>query len=85
MARRARRQWQPEMDVPLDASECYPTSAATTDAVVGWYCGRGAIFAPAARTWKEVPPRTGFHMGPVGVGPVAFFVGPGLWAFRPER
>ena len=28
-------------------------------------------FAPAERTWKEIPPRTGFDAGPVGVGPVA--------------
>jgi hypothetical protein len=77
--------WQPEVDVPLDASECYPASAVTTYAVVGWYCGRGAAFAPPERTWKEIPPRTGFDAGPVGVGPVAFFVGPGLAAYRPRR
>ena len=78
-------EWRREADVPLDPSECYPTSATTTHAVVGWYCGRGAVFAPAERIWRELPARTGFHAGPVGVGPVAFFAGPGLWAYRPAR
>jgi hypothetical protein len=77
--------WQREVDVPLSPSECYPTSAATTYAVVAWYCGRGAVFAPAERAWEAIPPRAGFDLGPVGVGPVAFFAGPGLWAYRPRR
>jgi hypothetical protein len=75
--------WHEEPGLPLDFSECYPSSARVGRVVVGWYCGLGATFDPQRRTWTRIPRRSGFSAGPIAAGPVALFVGPGLFAYRP--
>ena len=75
--------WREEAGLPLSFSECYPESASLPSGVVGWYCGRGALFEAGSREWTPIPERTGFSAGPIAAGPVALFVGPGLWAYQP--
>jgi hypothetical protein len=77
-------EWRDEPALPLDFGECYPESATVPGGVVGWYCGVGAFFDAGRREWTPIPRRTGFFAGPVAAGPAVLFLGPGLWAYRPE-
>lgn len=90
--------WEPVDDVPLDESECYPSSAATQGFVLAWYCGQAALFDASSGSWKEIPhPDEGLRVAardvisPVQAGSV--FVLPGItgeeggggvaWVYKP--
>jgi hypothetical protein len=87
------RQWTRLPNLPLRASECYPSSATVASLVLGWYCGTGAIFDPAANHWQRLrpPPSAPSLERPVGAGRTAFFLGIStggshtqLWAYTPS-
>lgn len=90
--------WEPVDDVPLDESECYPSSAAAQGFVLAWYCGQAALFDTSTGSWKEIPhPDEGLSVAardvisPFSAGSV--FVLPGItgeeggggvaWVYKP--
>jgi hypothetical protein len=85
--------WTRLPNVPLRASECYPTSTTVARTVIGWYCGTGAALRAAAHAWQRLqPPRAAPPLdGPIAAGRVALFIGvpshgahAQLWAYRPS-
>lgn len=99
-------QYNPEMDewrklepLPLEESECYPSSAAIKGFVMGWYCGQAALFKVDNEAWERIPHPDESHLrisardslAPFGAGSV--FVVTGItreganegtvWAYKP--
>ena len=63
-------------DLPLRFSECGPQSAVSSRAILAWYCGRGALYLPAAHRWRRVPAAPGQVFGaPVAAGDRVRFAG----------
>ena len=76
--------WHSAPALPLEFSECYPQSARVGRVVVGWFCGRGAVYDSAHRLWQRIPARRGAWLGPISAGSVALFLGGGgLLAYKP--
>ena len=46
--------WTATARVPLDFAECYPTSAATTDFALAYYCGRAALLDIESEAWSAI-------------------------------
>ena len=85
--------WRQLPSLPIVPGECYPTSVPVSGLVVGWYCGRGAVFDPKNNRWNRLdrPTKTTRLDEPVSTGSSALFPGgvdqarqPGLWAWQPK-
>ena len=83
--------WRPLPGLPIAPGECYPTSVPVSGQIVGWYCGRGAVFNPMTNRWTHLDPpaATAGLDEPVSTGTSALFPGgvdqssqPELWAWR---
>lgn len=81
--------------LPLRERECYPTSAASTKMLVGWYCQVGTLFNPKSGHWQILrPPRPNLAFDrPTAAGSAALFLGAPdgrpfkrseFWAYKPR-
>jgi hypothetical protein len=90
--------WRDLPSIPLDFSECYPSTAYAAGAVLAWYCGQAAILDVRTGAWTETTPpvASGLRPGlPVAAGSVIAITveqgvdrgpgdaGQGLWVYRP--
>lgn len=66
--------WRPLPDLPLDFSECHPSSARLGDRIFAWYCGTAALYDRATRSWRRAatPRRTPRGLPVTGDGTVVF-------------
>ncbi len=86
-----RDQWVHANPAPFDFSECFPESVPAGGFVLGWYCGRGALYLPDTRAWVPIMVPTGggdrLDMEAlVAAGDAVFFWGDSsLWRFDPDR
>ncbi len=91
-------EWRDLPSIPLDFSECYPSTAFSAGTVLAWYCGEAAALDVSPGTWSNATPPVvrGFRSGrPVPIdGGFAIAVeqgvnrqpddpGKGLWVYRP--
>ena len=88
--------WESIPHLPLEFSECYPSSVAAGDRVFAWFCGHAALFDDSTTKWKDISPdddrllRAEDGVDPVAAGSV--FLLPGirgqdegvLWAYKPS-
>lgn len=83
-------QWRDINDVPLEFSECYPSTAATREHLLAYFCGASAVLNLQTETWSEV--KTPLLYGrPVAAGSVFLLAGAAheslrnrLMVFNPE-
>jgi hypothetical protein len=47
-------EWSRPTKMPLDFSECYPSSEAIDDFVFAFFCGRAALFDTSKSSWRAV-------------------------------
>ncbi|MDP9341556.1 MAG: hypothetical protein M3Q23_05490 [Actinomycetota bacterium] len=91
-------QWRDLPPIPLDFSECYPSTAFAASTVLAWYCGGAAVLDVGTGTWTEATPSiaSAFRPGlPVAAGSAIAIAteqgvnrgpsdaGQGLWIYRP--
>lgn len=84
--------WRKLPDLPLSFGECYPDSAVTTEVVLAWYCGLGAVLEIATNEWHSISrPPAEVRGRLVAAAGVFLFAGAaheglanGLWAYVPE-
>lgn len=46
--------WSAPIDMPLEFSECYPTSTVIGDVVLAWFCGTAALYGRDAAGWERL-------------------------------
>jgi hypothetical protein len=46
--------WGAPVDMPIEASECYPTSTLVRDVVFAWFCGAAALSADGGTGWERL-------------------------------
>lgn len=87
--------WEDIPPLPLDFSECYPSSVAVDSDVFGWFCGHAALFDDRTVNWTDISPDdprlqpTSDVVAPVAAGSVVLLPGirgedeSVLWAYKP--
>jgi hypothetical protein len=46
--------WSEPRKMPFEFDECYPDSAVVGGRVLGFFCGRAALFQPVTSEWSEI-------------------------------